>query len=128
MGRGVPDIAAQAINLLIVNHRGYFAVDGTSYAAPVRLCLLPPLCVVHPSSTQLIINVQTVTGIISLLNDYRLSQGEKPLGFLNPWLYGQGIAGLNDITSGSNPGCQTEGFSAVIGWDPVRHKSYASLH
>ncbi|KAF8265095.1 peptidase S8/S53 domain-containing protein [Lactarius quietus] len=27
--------------------------------------------------------------------------------------------GFNDITSGSNPGCGTEGFSAVPGWDPV---------
>ncbi|KAF8265081.1 peptidase S8/S53 domain-containing protein [Lactarius quietus] len=26
---------------------------------------------------------------------------------------------LNDITSGSNPGCNTNGFSAGVGWDPV---------
>jgi len=25
----------------------------------------------------------------------------------------------DDITSGSNPGCGTAGFSAVSGWDPV---------
>ncbi|KAF8257385.1 peptidase S8/S53 domain-containing protein [Lactarius quietus] len=42
-----------------------------------------------------------------------------PLGFLNPWLYGGGLAGLNDITRGSNPGCGTPGFSAIVGWDPV---------
>jgi len=94
-GRAVPDIAAQAIKLLVVNNGGYFAVNGTSYAAP------------------------TMTGIISLLNDYRLLQGKKPLGFLNPWLYGQGLAGFTDITSGSNPGCKTDGFSAIAGWDPV---------
>jgi tripeptidyl-peptidase-1 len=63
--------------------------------------------------------VQTVGGIISLLNDYRISRGKPPLGFLNPWLYGGGLAGLNDITSGSNPGCGTDGFSAIVGWDPV---------
>ncbi|KAI9451126.1 subtilisin-like protein [Lactarius psammicola] len=40
-------------------------------------------------------------------------------GFLNPWLYSNGRAGINDITSGSNPGCGTDGFSAVTGWDPV---------
>jgi len=60
-----------------------------------------------------------VAGIISLLNDNLLSQDKPPLGFLNPWLYGQGLAGLNDITIGSNPGCWTDGFSAVVGWDPV---------
>jgi len=26
---------------------------------------------------------------------------------------------LNDITSGSNPGCGTDGFNATVGWDPV---------
>jgi len=65
-------------------------------------------------------NVQTVAGIISLLNDYLLSTNRAPLGFLNPWLYSYGFAGMNDIRSGSNPGCGTEGFPAVVGWDPVR--------
>ncbi|KAF8266337.1 peptidase S8/S53 domain-containing protein [Lactarius quietus] len=45
--------------------------------------------------------------------------GKPPLGFLNPWLYGGGLAGLNDITSGSNPGCGTNGFPAIVEWDPV---------
>ncbi|KAH9041189.1 subtilisin-like protein [Lactarius hengduanensis] len=36
-----------------------------------------------------------------------------------PWLYGSGKSGLTDITSGSNPGCNTRGFSATEGWDPV---------
>ncbi|KAH9018847.1 hypothetical protein EDB85DRAFT_1873510, partial [Lactarius pseudohatsudake] len=54
-------------------------------------------------------------GIISLLNDYRISNGRSPLGFLNIWLYSVFIPGLNDITSGSNPGCNTNGFSAVPG-------------
>jgi hypothetical protein len=26
---------------------------------------------------------------------------------------------FNDITTGSNPGCSTNGFSAAKGWDPV---------
>lgn len=26
---------------------------------------------------------------------------------------------FNDITTGSNPGCNTEGFYAQPGWDPV---------
>jgi hypothetical protein len=61
-----------------------------------------------------------VAGIISLLNDCLLWRGEKPLGFANPWLYGLAVVGMNDITLGSNPGCGTEGFSAIAGWDPVR--------
>ena len=64
--------------------------------------------------------MQTVAGVISLLNDYKLSKGEGPLGWLNPWLYGEGREGFNDITIGSNPGCGTEGFRATKGWDPVR--------
>ncbi|KAI9449976.1 subtilisin-like protein [Lactarius psammicola] len=94
-GRGVPDISAQALNFgIFLNGRAEEA-DGTSGSAP------------------------TVAGIISLLNDFLLSKGRDPLGFLNPRLYGTGIAGLNDITFGDNPGCGTDGFPAVAGWDPV---------
>ena len=61
-----------------------------------------------------------MAGIISLLNDYRISQGMIPLGFLNPWLYHIASGGLNDIIYGENPGCGTIGFPATEGWDPVR--------
>ena len=63
---------------------------------------------------------QTAAGVISLLNDFLISKGKRPLGFLNPLLYSKAVTGFNDITSGSNPGCGTAGFSAVEGWDPVR--------
>ncbi|KAH9030352.1 subtilisin-like protein [Lactarius pseudohatsudake] len=94
-GRGIPDLAAQAVELQIIVGKNGFTADGTSGATP------------------------TVAGIISLLNDYLLSTGKSPLGFLNPWLYGLGAAGFNDIASGSNSGCGTDGFSAIYGWDPV---------
>ncbi|KAI9428445.1 hypothetical protein H4582DRAFT_1831295, partial [Lactarius indigo] len=42
-----------------------------------------------------------------------------PLGYLNPWLYVNSFVVLNDITSGSNPGCNTDGFSAIAVWDPA---------
>lgn len=61
----------------------------------------------------------TFAGVIALLNDYLISQGKPPLGFLNPFLYSKGVSGLNDITRGNNPGCNTNGFSASTGWDPV---------
>ncbi|KAH9973545.1 hypothetical protein BGW80DRAFT_1560383 [Lactifluus volemus] len=73
--------------------------------------------------TQFVRSLTTMTaaGIISLLNDFRISKSEPPLGFLNPLLYSSASEGINAITSGSNPGCGTQGFSAVAGcqWDLV---------
>ncbi len=60
----------------------------------------------------------TVGSIITLINGARIAVGKKPLGFLNPWIYSNPWM-LNDITNGTNPGCGTQGFSAVAGWDPV---------
>ncbi|KAF8262826.1 peptidase S8/S53 domain-containing protein [Lactarius quietus] len=83
-GRGIPDLAAQAINYFIVDGNKAYELSGTSCATP------------------------TVAAIFSLLNDYLVSRGKKPLGFLNAWLYGLGVIGMNDIKSGSNPGCGTK--------------------
>ncbi|KAA1474154.1 subtilisin-like protein [Dentipellis sp. KUC8613] len=94
-GRGFPDVSAQAIGFEIVIDGFETLERGTSCSSP------------------------TFAAIVSLLNDFRISEGKAPLGFLNPLLYSKGVAGLNDITSGSNPGCGTAGFSAVKGWDPV---------
>ncbi|KAH9041311.1 subtilisin-like protein [Lactarius pseudohatsudake] len=93
--RGFPDVSAQAARFVVVLNNKGVIMRGTSCSAPV------------------------VAGIISLLNDYQLSKNRPVLGFLNPWLYGTANQGFNDITSGSNPGCGTDGFSAVPGWDPV---------
>ncbi|KAH9051103.1 peptidase S8/S53 domain-containing protein [Lactarius vividus] len=95
LGRGIPDIAAQAITIPFFYKGEEMLAEGTSCSTPI------------------------VAGIICLLNDYRISQGKGRLGFLNPWLYGGGLNGFNDIVSGSNPGCNTNGFSAIVGWDPV---------
>lgn len=76
--------------------------------------------------------------ILSAVNDARLAIGKKPIGFINPTvsvnyyflrecirsallqIYSSAFQGaFNDITNGTNPGCGTEGFSAVSGWDPV---------
>ncbi|KAH8994285.1 subtilisin-like protein [Lactarius akahatsu] len=94
-GRGVPDISAQALNVLFFIEGKLEVGSGTSASTPIT------------------------AGIFSLLNDYSISKGEGPLGLLNGWLYGRGLAGLNDIISGSNPGCNTDGFTAIAGWDPV---------
>ncbi|KAH9031571.1 subtilisin-like protein [Lactarius hengduanensis] len=88
--RGFPDVSAQAARFAVVlNNKA------------IRL------------------TYRSVAGIISLLNDYQLSNNRPVLGFLNPWLYGTASQGFKDITRGSNPGCGTGGFSAVPGWDPV---------
>ncbi|KAH9052708.1 tripeptidyl-peptidase, partial [Lactarius vividus] len=103
-GRGIPDVSAQAITIPLFYKGEEIIAEGTSCSAPI------------------------VAGIISLLNDHRLSQGKRPLGFLNPWLHGA-TGGLNPsmTVSGSNPGCNTDGFSAIVGWDPVRPTNLDSI-
>lgn len=89
-GRAYPDISAVSANIYTVAS-GCFGLDGgTSYAAPI------------------------VAGIISRLNSERLEAGKKTIGFLNPLLYAHPEV-LNDITSGHNYGCGTQGFPAAKG-------------
>ncbi|EIN09489.1 subtilisin-like protein [Punctularia strigosozonata HHB-11173 SS5] len=101
-GRAYPDVAAQSEGFQVVIGGRVTSVAGTSASAP----------------TMLIQDAQTFAGIVALLNDFRLSNGKSSLGFLNPLLY-SATTGLTDITSGSNPGCSTNGFTARAGWDPV---------
>ncbi|KAH9062382.1 subtilisin-like protein [Lactarius vividus] len=103
-GRGIPDIAAQAVGSRIFLNGDEQEESGTSLSTPI------------------------VAGIISLLNDWLISRGQEPLGFLNPWLYGRGFRGLTDITEGSNPGCNMDGFSAIVGWDPVTGLGTPNFH
>jgi tripeptidyl-peptidase-1 len=72
---------------------------------------------------------------VALLNDVRLKAGLPVLGFLNPWLYQDGLNGLNDIVDGGSTGCDGNnrfggspngspvipyaGWNATEGWDPV---------
>ena len=93
-GRGFPDVSTQGENFVIGYEDDFYTVDGTSCASP------------------------TFASVVSLLNDKLLSAGKSRLGWLNPWLYSNADA-LNDVTSGDNPGCDTNGFSATTGWDPV---------
>lgn len=53
-------------------------------------------------------------GLIALLNQ-RLG---RPVGYLNPLLYGQSVAGtFHDITAGGNAVDGTPGYPARAGWD-----------
>ncbi|KAI0258055.1 hypothetical protein BC834DRAFT_975651 [Gloeopeniophorella convolvens] len=56
---------------------------------------------------------ERTVGVISVLSDFLTTQGKPPLGSLDPLLYNTGMAGLNDITLRTNPGCSTQGFSAA---------------
>jgi tripeptidyl-peptidase-1 len=96
-GAGIPDVSAQGENFEVIYRGGATPVDGTSCSAP------------------------TFNGIVALLNEARLAAGKKSMGYLNPWIYKTaGPAGaFNDVTKGSNPGCDTQGFPAAKGWDPV---------
>ncbi|KAI0261766.1 subtilisin-like protein [Gloeopeniophorella convolvens] len=94
-GRGFPDIAAAGNAVEIILEGSEEPVQGTSCASPI------------------------FASVISLLNDRLIAAGKPVLGFLNPFLYSTGASALNDITSGSNPGCNTNGFPATAGWDPV---------
>ena len=65
--------------------------------------------------------------MVALMNDFLLVRKRHTLGFLNPLLYiiseGENeryTEGINDIVIGANPGCDTGGFQATAGWDPVR--------
>ena len=121
-GRGITDIAAQGIKFPIFVNGVEIPTWGTSCSAPVRLSLVAPSFSLRSSILEHPVDRQCIDrrGHYSLLNDYLLSQGKAPLDFLNPWLYSDGRRGLNDIESGWNPGCCTNEFPSVVGWDPVR--------
>lgn len=93
-GRAYPDVAAQSYRFVTIYGGNIVSLDGTSAASP------------------------TTAGIIALVNDALLAAGEKPLGFLNPWLYsGAGAQAFTDVVNGSSTGCDGPGFGAGEGWD-----------
>ncbi|KAF7359983.1 Serine protease S53 [Mycena venus] len=95
-GRGIPDVALQALDVEFVWDGSLYLVGGTSCATPIFAAL------------------------IALVNDRLTAAGKPVMGFLNPFLYSSvGKAAFTDITSGNNPGCNTNGFYAAPGWDPV---------
>jgi hypothetical protein len=98
--RGYPDISALGHKYFITLNQGFYTVSGTSASAPV------------------------VAGMISLVNAARVSRGQSTFGFINPWLYANAGAVVNDISSGNNfctasTTCCAQGYRASSGWDPV---------
>lgn len=93
-GRGYPDVSAVGDNVVIFNNGLPTLIGGTSASAPV------------------------FTSILHRINEERIAAGKKTIGFVNPTLYAHPEV-LHDITNGSNPGCNTNGFAVSQGWDPV---------
>lgn len=96
-GRAFPDVSAMGANIAAIFASQLGLAAGTGISTPI------------------------FASVIALLNDGLISQGKPAMGFLNPFLYSASLEMpvLNDITSGSNPGCETNGFPAMPGWDPI---------
>ncbi|PPQ75676.1 hypothetical protein CVT26_001854 [Gymnopilus dilepis] len=94
-GRAYPDLSAQGEGFQVVVGGRTVSVAGTSASTP------------------------TVAAVFSLVVDWCLSVGNPALGFINPAIYAKASSAFTDIASGSNPGCNTAGFTAGKGWDPV---------
>jgi kumamolisin len=92
VGRGVPDVSGDAdpqtgYRVLVDGQQSTFG--GTSAVAPLWAAL------------------------IALLNEQR----GRPVGFLNPILYGSGDGALRDVTSGDNDLGDAPAYTAKPGWD-----------
>ena len=95
IGHGIPDVSANGVSIGVYNEGEFASFGGTSASSPI------------------------FASVVTRLNNARLNLGKSTIGFINPALYAHPEV-LNDITNGTNPGCGTDGFKAVPGWDPVR--------
>lgn len=101
-GRIYPDIALVSHNYIVRASNDYMAVDGTSASSPA------------------------VSGMISILNDLRLSQGKSTLGLIAPLLYDiyeECSTCFKDIVVGSNNSTESTnckyGYTATKGFDAI---------
>ncbi|KAL6720488.1 hypothetical protein ACLMJK_002412 [Lecanora helva] len=148
--RGFPDVAAHSLTPEYVSFSfPLYLISNSPHFPPPDSTnpLISILNLLRSSYSVIVNNNLTLSGgtsaaapvfssIIALLNDARFRAGKPPLGFLNPWLYEIGVAGLTDITAGGSVGCngvngQTRkpipggsvipgaGWNATVGWDPV---------
>lgn len=93
-GRAIPDLSAFLSGVTFFGLGGSLSLGSTAFSATA------------------------FASIIALINDERAAVGKHSLGFLNPLLYANPRA-FTDMTVGNNPGCNTNGFNATVGWDPV---------
>jgi len=93
-GRGFPDVALSGTSITMVTRQHVVMSGGTSASTPM------------------------FAAMVTLINDQRLQQGRPTVGHLNPVLY-KNPKIFQDVKTGHNPGCDSNGFNAEIGWDPV---------
>ncbi|KAA1474733.1 family S53 protease [Dentipellis sp. KUC8613] len=93
-GRGYPDVSTRAVLVDVVIAGEFKQINGTSASTPM------------------------MASVAALLNDELIAAGKPVLGFMNPFIYANKDA-FTDIVNGSNPGCNTNGFSATQGWDAI---------
>jgi len=95
--RNIPDVALTATNCYVyADGQGWYGLSGwvgTSFAAPLW------------------------AGFTALANEQAATDGEQPVGFINPAIYSLGVnsqlsSDFHDITTGNN-----NGFNAVTGYD-----------
>jgi Pro-kumamolisin, activation domain/Subtilase family len=107
-GRAFPDVSTLGTGLLtFYANQGWlnpFPGGGTSFSAPL------------------------FAGMLSLVNNKRISNGEPPLGFANPWIYKLSSTYPDtflDVTVGGNSciafgtPCCKYGYTCMPGWDAV---------
>ncbi|CAK7264275.1 hypothetical protein SEPCBS119000_000905 [Sporothrix epigloea] len=93
-GRGYPDVSAIGDDFIIALEGSWHLLSGTSISTVVW------------------------GSVLTLINEHRLKNGMKTLGFVTPALYAYPQV-MNDVTLGDNERCHMPGFTASKGWDPV---------
>ena len=115
-GRGYPDVSANGDNIAVYVGGRAGREGGTSASKPssfiISVCHCDDQLMRRHSGTPIF------ASITNRINEARLGAGKGPVGFISPVLYAHPEV-LNDITNGTNPGCGTNGFEAVKGWDPL---------
>jgi kumamolisin len=95
-GRGIPDVACNAVGYRAILYGKEIVVHGTSNVAPLW------------------------AGLIARINQSLIGSGSNRVGFLNPLIYGRlhGDGAFYDITSGNNHiAGRGKKYSAAKGWD-----------
>ncbi|KAJ6440572.1 S8/S53 family peptidase [Purpureocillium lavendulum] len=100
--RALPDISAVGTSYTTITNGRPLEVDGTSASAPV------------------------FAAMIALINDARLRQGKRSLGWLNKRLYSRRVRDvIHDVTEGQSRSCvfagneKPGGWPAKKGWDAI---------
>ncbi|KAJ5164123.1 uncharacterized protein N7500_005953 [Penicillium coprophilum] len=93
-GRGYPDVSSIGVHYMSFTEGRWAREGGTSLSAPIW------------------------AAVITLINERRLAANKSTVGFVHPVLYAHPEV-FTDITDGNNTACNSTGFLAATGWDPV---------